>query len=52
MNNVSEPVDNMRTFLEELSYRILDMADSHMKLRVVTNDEGKDIKIAGNSLIK
>ena len=52
MNNVSEPVDNMRTFLEELSYRILDMADSHMKLRVVTNDEGKDIPIAGNSFIK
>lgn len=52
MNNVSEPVDNMRTFLEELSYRILDMADSHMWLRPVTDENGKDVQIIGASKAK
>lgn len=32
-NNVSEPVDNLKTFMEELAYRILDLASKYYKMQ-------------------
>jgi hypothetical protein len=34
-NNVSEPVDNLKTFMEELSYRILDLASRYYKMQTL-----------------
>lgn len=35
-NNVSEPVDNLKSFMEELAYRILDLASKYYKLHTMS----------------
>jgi len=44
-NNVSEPVDNLKTFLEELAYRILDLASKHYWPRQQTLENWEKVMI-------
>lgn len=41
LNNVSEPVDNLKTFLEELAYRILEIWSKFYNLREIESEEWK-----------
>jgi hypothetical protein len=38
-NNVAEPVDNLKTFLEEVAYRILSLASKFYDEREIETDD-------------
>ncbi|NDK08262.1 hypothetical protein EOM39_03350 [Candidatus Gracilibacteria bacterium] len=49
-NNVSEPVDNLKTFLEELAYRVLDLASKKYNLKKITLESGKEVSVVGSEI--
>ena len=50
-NNVSEPVDNLKTFMEELAYRILYLGSKFYNLRELDTDEWT-VRIIGSEVKK
>ena len=51
-NNVSEPVDNLKTFMEELAYRILYLASKHYNLREQDLEDGRTVRVVWSEVKK
>lgn len=49
-NNVSEPVDNLKTFLEELAYRVLDLASKKYNLKKITLESWKEVSVVWSEI--
>lgn len=49
-NNVSEPVDNLKTFMEEMAYRILDLASRFYNLRQIQIEGWEEKSIVGEQV--
>lgn len=50
LNNISEPVDNLKTMLEEVAYRILSLASDYLALKTVSDENNVPIKMVGANL--